>query len=126
MPTWGIQSYVLKSKCHATRLSVLNDRQLTTIDGIMNKAMRLAIGLLPNFPIERVQRPFKELGLGLPSIKDKATQVGVEHLICTMNKDMDRGYLAHAHILRLLTQFGHSPTEALESNPLKLPTLRTL
>ena len=50
--------------------------------------------------------------------------MGVEHLVTTMNKDTERGYLAHANSLRLLTQFGHWPTEALESNPLKLPTLR--
>jgi hypothetical protein len=88
--------------------------------------MRQAIGLLPNFPTEGVQRPQKELGLGLPSIREQATQMGVEHLVTTMNKDTERGYLAHAHSLRLLTQFGHWPTEALESNPLKLPTLRIL
>jgi hypothetical protein len=61
---------LLKSKYHATHLGVLNDRQLTTIDGILNKTMRQAIGLLPNFPTEGVQRPQKELGLGLPSIKE--------------------------------------------------------
>jgi hypothetical protein len=88
--------------------------------------MRQAIGLLPNFPTEGVQRPLKELGLGLPSIRENATQMGVEHIVTTMNKDTERGYLAHAHTLRLLTQFGHWPTEALESNPLKLPTLRIL
>ncbi len=30
---------LLKSKYHATILGVLNDRQLTTIDGILNKAI---------------------------------------------------------------------------------------
>jgi hypothetical protein len=43
-----------------------------------------------------------------------------------MNKDTERGYLAYSHTHRLLTQFNHWPTEALESNPLKLPTLRVL
>ena len=98
---------LLKSKYHATHLGVLNDRQLTTIDGILNKAMRQAIGLVPNFPIEGVQRPLKELGLELPSIRERATQMGVDHLVTTMNKDMERGYLAHAHSLRLISQFGH-------------------
>ena len=88
--------------------------------------MRQAIGLLPNFPTEGVQRPLKELGLGLPSIRERATQMGAEHLATTTNKDTERLYLAHAHTLRLLIQFGHWPTEALESNPLKLPTLRIL
>ena len=88
--------------------------------------MRQAIGLFPNFSTEGVQRPLKEMGLGLPSIRDRAAQMGVEHLVRTMNKDTDKGYLAHARTLRLQTQLGHWPTEALESNPLKLPTLRTL
>jgi hypothetical protein len=117
---------LLKSKYHATLLGVFNDRQFTTIDGILNKAMRQAIGLLPNLPTEGVQRPQKEFGLGLPSTRERATQMGVEHLVLTMNKDTERGHLAHAHSLRLLAQFGHWPTEALESNPLKLPTLRIL
>jgi hypothetical protein len=117
---------LLKSKYHAAHLGVLNDRRLTTRDGILNTTMRQAIGLLPNFPIEGVQRPPKELGLGLPSIKERATKMGVEHHVTTMNKDTEREYPAHAHSLRLLTQFGHWPTKALESNPLKLPTLRIL
>ena len=50
---------LLKSKYHATHLGVLNERQLTTINGILNKAMRHALGLLPNFPTEGVQRPLK-------------------------------------------------------------------
>ena len=41
---------LLKFKYRATHLGVFNERQLTTIDGILNKAMRQAIGLLPNFP----------------------------------------------------------------------------
>ncbi len=72
-----VVEHLLKSEYHATHLGVLNDRQITTIDGILNKAMRLAIGLLPNFPIEAVHRPLKELGLGLPSIRERATQMGV-------------------------------------------------
>jgi hypothetical protein len=41
---------LLKSKYHATHLGFFNERQLTTIDGILNKAMRQVIGLLANFP----------------------------------------------------------------------------
>jgi hypothetical protein len=97
---------LLKYKYHATHLGVLNDRQLTTIDGILNKAMRQAIGLLPNFPTEELQRPLKELGLGLPSIRERVTQMGVKHHVTAMNKDTERGYLICAHTLRLLNQFG--------------------
>jgi len=70
--------------------------------------------------------PLKEMGLGLPSIRDRATQMRIEHLICNMNKDTERGYLAHFHALRILTLFNYWPTEALESNPLKMLTLRIL
>jgi hypothetical protein len=50
--------------------------------------------------------------------------MGIEHLIQTMNKDTDMGFLAHSQTLRILTQFNHWPTEALEFNPIKLRTLR--
>jgi len=54
---------LIRSRYNATRLGVFNEIQLTTIDGILNKAMRQAIGLLPYFPTEGVQRPLKEAGL---------------------------------------------------------------
>ena len=76
--------------------------------------------------MEGVQRPPKEMGLGLPSVRDRAIQMGIEHPINTMNKDTEQGYLAHSNTLRIPTQFKHWPTEALESNPLRLPTLRKL
>jgi hypothetical protein len=52
--------------------------------------------------------------------------MGIKHLINTINKGTERGFLAHSHTLRILTQFNHWRTEALESNPLKLPTLLIL
>ena len=57
---------LLKSKYHATHLGVFNERQFTTIDGILNKATRQAIDLLLNFASEGVKKPLKEAGLGLP------------------------------------------------------------
>ena len=98
---------LLKSKYHATHLGVFTDRQLTEIDRILNKALRLATGILHNFPTEGVQRPTKEMGLGLPSIRDKATQMGIEHLLNNMNKDTERGFLTYSHTHRLLTQFNN-------------------
>jgi hypothetical protein len=81
---------------------VFNKRQLTTIDEILNKAMRQAIGFLPNFPSEGVHKPLKEAGLGLPPMRDRATQMGIEHLTRVMNTDYERGLTAHAHAHRLL------------------------
>jgi hypothetical protein len=68
---------LLKSKYHATYLGMFNERQLTTIDGILNKAMRQALGSLPNFPTEGVHRPLKKAGLGLYPMRDIATQMGI-------------------------------------------------
>ena len=59
-------------------------------------------------------------------MRDRALQMRIEHLTRIMNKDTKRGFTAHAHVHRLLSQFNHWPREALESNPLKLPTLRIL
>ena len=53
-------------------------------------------------------------------------QMEVEHLTRVVNKDTERGFTAHAYVHRLLAQFNHWPHEALESNSLKLPTLRIL
>jgi hypothetical protein len=73
--------------------------------------MRQATVLLSNFPTEGVQQLPKDMGLGLASIKDRATKTEIEHLIRTMNKDTERGYLvAHSHVFRTLTQFTHWPT----------------
>jgi len=88
--------------------------------------MRQAIGLLPNFPAEGVHRPMKEAGLGLPAMRDRATQMGIEHLTHIMNKDSERGFTAHAIVHRLQSQLGYWHLETLESNPLKIPTLRIL
>ena len=47
--------HLIKSKYHATHLRLFNERNITIIDGILNKAMRQAIGFLPNFPTEEIQ-----------------------------------------------------------------------
>ena len=101
---------------------MLNERHLTTIEGILNKAMRQAIGLLPKFSSEGVQNLLKEAGLGPPPMRDRATQMGIEHFTRVINKGIESGFTAHAHVHRLLSQFNHWPREALESNHLKLPT----
>ena len=57
-------------------------------------------------------------------MRDRDTQMEIEHLTRVMNKDTERGFTVHAHVHRLLSQFNHWPQEALESNTLKLPILR--
>ena len=88
--------------------------------------MRQALGLLPNFLIEGVQRPQKEASLGMPPVRDRAPQMGIKHLTRVMNKDTEGWFTANAHVHLLLSQFNYWPQEALESNPIKLPTLRIL
>jgi len=52
--------------------------------------------------------------------------MGIERLINAMNTDTEQGFLAHYRTLRILSQFNLWPMEALESNPIKLSTLRIL
>jgi hypothetical protein len=68
----------------------------------------------------------KEMGLGYAPLKDKATQMGIEHLMEFLNRPTDREYLAHAHASRVATNYQHWPKEAYEANQAKLPTRRVL
>jgi hypothetical protein len=52
--------------------------------------------------------------------------MGIEHLTNAMNKNSERGFTAHAHVHRIITELNHWPLEALETNHLKIPTLRIL
>jgi hypothetical protein len=52
--------------------------------------------------------------------------MGIEHLTRVVNKYSERGFTAHAHVHRLLFKFNHWSRDALESNPLKLLTIRIL
>jgi hypothetical protein len=54
---------LLKSKYHATHLGIFTDTQPSTIDKILNKAARNALGLTPSFPMEAIRLPTKEMGL---------------------------------------------------------------
>jgi hypothetical protein len=47
--------------------------QLETMDKMLNKAARNALGLTPNFPTEAIHRSTKEMGLGYAPRKDKST-----------------------------------------------------
>ena len=117
---------LLKSKYHATHLGIFTDNQLSTIDKILNKAARNALGLTQSFPTEAIHRPTTEMGLGYAPLTHKATQMGLEHLMNILNKPTDRGYLAYAHTHRIATKYQHWPIEAYEANLAKHPTLRVL
>ena len=84
------------------------------------------MSLPPSFPTEAIHRHAKETGMGYAPLKDKAIQVGIEHLIEVLNKHTDRGYLAYEHTSRVATTYQHRPKEAYEANKVKLPTLRVL
>jgi hypothetical protein len=117
---------LLKSKYHATHLEIFTDTRLNTIDKIINKAARKALGLTPSFPTEAIHRPTKEMGLGCAPLKNKAKQMGNEHLMDILNKPTDRGYLAYAHTSRVANTYKHWPKKAYEANQAKLPTIRVL
>ena len=117
---------LLKSKYHATHLSILTDKQLEQIDKFLNKAARNALGLTPSFPTEAMHRPTKEMGLGYAPIKDRVTQMGIEQISEIINKPTDRGYIAYAHTTRIANTYHHWPKEAHEATQARLPTLRVL
>jgi hypothetical protein len=64
--------------------------------------------------------------LGYEPLSNKATQMGIEHLMDILNKPTDRGYLAYPHTHRVATTHQHWPKEAYEANQAKLPSLRVL
>jgi hypothetical protein len=118
---------ILKSKYHAKHLGIIfTDSQLNTIDKILNKAARNALGLTPSFPTEAIHRSTKEMGLGYAPLKNKATQMGIEHLIDIINKSTDRGHLTYAHTTRVATNYQHWSKEAYEANQAKLPIPRVM
>ena len=86
-----VTGQLLKPNYHATHLGIFTDTQLDKIDKILNKAARNALGVTPRFPTEAITRLAKELGLGYAPLKDKATQMGIEHLMEILNKSTYRG-----------------------------------
>ena len=50
---------LLKSKYHATHIGIFTDSQLNTVDKILNKAARNALGLTPVFPTGATHRATK-------------------------------------------------------------------
>jgi hypothetical protein len=59
-----IVEQLLKFKYYATHLGVFNERQLSTMDGILYKATRQTIGLLPNSPRRVFNSHSKKLSWG--------------------------------------------------------------
>ena len=75
-------------------------KQLETLEKLLNKATRNAIGSMPNFPNEAIYRPTKQMGLGYEPMKYRATQMGIEHNTGILNKPSDIWHIAHAHMTR--------------------------
>ena len=71
---------LLKSKYHDTHLGMFPDKQPETIDKLLNKTTRNAIGPTSSFPTEAIYRTTKETGLGYAPMKDRATQIEIEHI----------------------------------------------
>ena len=66
------------------------------------------------------------MGLGYAPLINKATQLGIKHLMDILNKPTDRGYLAYAHTSRVANTYQYWPKEAYEANQAKHLTLRVL
>jgi len=98
---------LLKSKYHATHLGIFTDKLLEQVGKILNKAARNSLGLTPSFTTKAIHRPTKEMGLGYAPMKDKATQLGIEHISEFINKPPDREYIAYAHTKRVANTYHH-------------------
>jgi hypothetical protein len=98
---------LLKSNYHATHLGIFTDKQLETIDKILNKAARNALGLTPSFPTEAIHIPTKEMGLGYAPMKDRASRMGIKHITEIINKPTNREYIAYAHTTRVANTYHH-------------------
>ena len=85
-----------------------------------------AFRLTSSFPTEAIHRPTKELGLGDEPLKDRATQMGIDHIPKILKTTTERVHIAFAHVTRTATGFQHKLKEAHETNPAKIPTLRIL
>ena len=66
------------------------------------------------------------MGLGYTPMKDRATQMGIEHVTEIINKPTDRGYIAYAHTTRVANTYHHWPKEAYEATQARPTTLRVL
>jgi hypothetical protein len=85
------------SKYHATHLGIFTDKHLKAKDKLLNKAARLAIGLIPGFPTETIHRPTKEIWLEYAPLKDRATQMRIEHIHDVLNKPTEED-IYHSHM----------------------------
>ena len=95
------------------------------MDKILNTKIRKAYNLLPSFLTEAVHMPQTDLGLGKAPIRERATQMGLVHLVKTLTRPSLRGAIAMAHVTQLATRFQHWPAES-DTGIANLPTLRLL
>ncbi len=75
-----------KSKYHATHLGIVTDKQLERINKLLNKAARNAIGLTPRLSNRSYTSTNKRNGAGIFTLKDRASQMGIEHITEVLNK----------------------------------------
>jgi hypothetical protein len=59
-------------------------------------------------------------------MKDRATQMGIEHITEIINKPTDGRCIAYAHTIRIANTHRHWPKEAHEATQARLSTLRVL
>ena len=91
------------------------------MDRILNTNISKAYNLILSFPTKVLHKHPSELGLDKPQIKERATQVGHEHLVKTLNRPSQREHLAHVSLLA--KRFQHWPSES-DRGMANLPTLR--
>ncbi len=59
---------------------MFNDKELETIDKLLNTAARNALGLILSFSTKATHRPTTDMGLGYVPMKDRVTEMGIEYI----------------------------------------------
>jgi len=124
-PMLDFRDHLIKVTTNVRQLAKIQTKRLLSPNR-KNKATRNAIGLISSFPTDGIHRPTKEIGLWYAPMKDRATQMGIEHITDILNKPTDRGYISHAHTTRVTNPCQHWPKKVHEANQARLPTLRVL
>jgi hypothetical protein len=62
-----------------------------------------------------------EMGLGYAPMKDRTTQMGIEHIIDIINQPTERGYIAYARTTSVANTCHPWSKEAHEATQAKLP-----
>ena len=81
---------LLLAKYHAMHLGIFTEQQLTVIDSMINSAVRKAKGLTPSFPTQAMHAGRDTMGIGRPSVKERAAYLATKHLVAMIQTSLPK------------------------------------